>query len=95
MRPRLAVIKEDNLVSSKLSPIHSDDESLIFTESISFDSTFQGLALSMVDEMIMDIAPLNDTTPHDGAETIKLAPGQVFTEIDVFEDDTGLGIRVI
>ena len=95
MRPRLAGIEEDNLVSSKLSTIRSGGEDLIFTESMSFDTTFQGLALSMVDEIIRDIAPLNDGTSDDGVETIKLAPGEVFTEIDLFEGDAGLGLRVI
>ncbi|MCJ1332196.1 hypothetical protein MMC10_008888 [Thelotrema lepadinum] len=49
----------------------------------------------MVDEIIRDIAPLNDGTSDDGVETIKLAPGEVFTEIDLFEGDAGLGLRVI
>lgn len=96
IKPRLAdTIEKDNLVSLKGPIEQSFSDISVFAKSIAFDARFRGFSLSILDGTIIDVASVTDSTNVvDGAELLKLNPGERFAQIDLFEGTSGLAIKV-
>ena len=89
--------RDDDLVFSKKCLRSDINATQIFAKSMSFDTAFRGLSVSLFDGTITGITVLGtiaDGVSTEGVESMELISNEAIEQLDVYEGESGLAIKV-